>query len=404
MTRKDLIILFTLAAVQFTHILDGMIMMPMAPGIRQAFGISTQEFGFLVSSYGLAAFVSAIVATFWMDAFDRKKVLAVLYVGFILGTLSCALAPTYPLLLLARTFTGFFGGIAGAVILSIVGDVIAPERRAQGMGVLMTGFALASVAGVPAGIFLSEHFSWHAPFLFICIIGAPVMLLILTVIPPVNMHLKTGGQRASGLEIYRIVGNSPNLMRALGLSFTNVASHAAIIPFISDYFVNNLGFHMNREIIFMYIIGGLLSTVTSPVTGRLADKYGRLPVFMILTVLACIPIYIVSNMVVPSLALLLVTGGMFFIFSGGRMIPTQAIVTSTVPPQLRGRFMSLISAFQQLSFGLTTVVGGLIIVNDDAGKLQNYPIVGYIGIALALVSMVLAWGVKPIVEVPREVN
>jgi MFS transporter, DHA1 family, inner membrane transport protein len=399
MSRRELSILLTLAAIQFTHILDGMIMMPMAPSIRGVFDISTQEFGFLVSSYGLAAFVSAIAATFWIDAFDRKKVLMFLYTGFILGTLACAFVPSYGWFLAARTFTGFFGGVAGAVILSIVGDLIAQERRAQGMGILMTGFALASVVGVPLGIFLSEKFSWQAPFFFICALGVPVMALVAFVIPPVNAHLQGGRRPGERFLIYRSLASDMNLVRALLLSFTVIVSHGAIIPFISDYLVNNLGFVMDKQVIFMYVLGGALSTVFSPITGRIADRYGRMQVFVVMSILAMVPIYLVSNLGSASMVVLLIAAGMFFVFSGGRMIPSQAIITSTIPPHLRGRFMSLNSATQQLAMGLSTLVGGLIIQNDAQGRLLHYPVVGYVGIAMALISIGLVFGVKQAVEV-----
>lgn len=399
MSRRELSILFTLAAIQFTHVLDGMIMMPMAPSIRAAFGITTQQFGFLVSSYGLAAFVSAISATFWIDAFDRKKVLVVLYAGFLLGTFACAFAPSYELFLAARAFSGLFGGVAGAVILSIVGDSIAPERRAQGMGILMSGFALASVVGVPLGIFLSGYFSWHAPFLFICALGAPVMALIVFVIPPVNAHLQAGHQPGDRFLIYRRLATDMNLVRALMLSFAVIISHGAVIPYISDYLVANLHFKMDTQVIFMYVLGGTLSTIFSPITGRIADRFGRVPVFVVMSILAVVPIFMISNMATNSMVYLLVGAGMFFVFSGGRMIPSQAIITSTIPAQLRGRFMSLNSATQQLAMGLSTLVGGLIIENDAQGRLLHYPIVGYIGIGMAVLSILLVFGVKPVMEV-----
>jgi MFS transporter, DHA1 family, inner membrane transport protein len=263
----------------------------------------------------------------------------------------------------------------------------------------MTGFALASVLGVPLGIYLSEHFSWHAPFLFICALGAPVMALVLFVIPPVNAHLRSGVKQAGErFLIYRSLASDLNLTRALLLSFAVVVSHGAIIPFISDYLVNNLGFVMDTQVIYIYVLGGTLSTIFSPITGKVADRLGRLPVFVVMTVLAVVPIYMISNLGSASMVLLLVAAAMFFVFSGGRMIPSQAMVTSTVPAHLRGRFMSLNSATQQLGMGLSTLVGGLIIQNDEAGRLLHYPIVGYIGIGMAVLSIALVFGVKPAID------
>jgi MFS transporter, DHA1 family, inner membrane transport protein len=401
MQKKELTILFTLALVQFTHILDGMIMMPMAPNLKISFDINSQQFSYLVASYGIAAFASAIGATFWMDKFDRKKVLFTLYIGFLLGTFACASAPTYGFLLAARLFTGLFGGVAGAVILSIVGDIIPLERRAQGMGILMSGFALASVAGIPLGIYLSEAFSWHMPFYFICAMGLFVIFAIAFIIPNVNSHMALA-QKKSTFDLYKTVFTNSNQVRALLLSITMIFAHFSIIPYITDYFVNNLGFNMKGQIIYMYVVGGILSTFTSPLWGKLADKHGRFKIYCILSLLAIIPIFMISNFQSHSLAALLGTTAMFFIFSGGRMIPSSAMVTSAVAPHQRGGFMSLNSAVQQLAMGLATLIGGLIIVNDEAKKLYNYPVLGYIGIAFTLIAIIVAYGVKP-VEIKKPV-
>lgn len=393
MKKHELIILFTLAFVQFTHILDAMVMMPMGPNLKGSFHIDTQAFNLLVGSYGIAAFVSAIGATFWMDKFDRKKVLLVLYIGFLAGTLACAMSPTYGFLLASRVFTGLFGGVAGAVILSIVGDILPLERRARGMGILMSGFALAAVAGVPIGIYLSEVYSWHAPFYLVCGIGVFVLLSIIFFMPPVRMHLEQRG--AEKPNLYKTIFSNPNQLRALLFSFTFVLAHFAIIPNISDYLVNNMHFDMKTEVVWMYVAGGVLSSVSSPVWGKLADKYGRFKMFLILSILSIIPIWFTSNFNSHSLWALLPVSCMFFVFSGGRMIPASAMVTSAVPPQLRGGFMSLNSALQQLAIGLLSVTSAFIITNDkDTGELGNYPMVGYIGIAFTLIAVLVGMGVK----------
>ncbi len=403
MTRKELLVLFTLALVQFTHILDNMIMMPMAPNLKKTMDITTQGFGFLVSSYGIAAFFSAIAATFFVDRFDRKKVLLFLYVGFLVGTFCCALAPDYYTLIAARIFTGLFGGVAGSVILSIVGDIIPFEKRARGMGILMSGFALASVAGVPLGIFLSEKYSWHAPFFFVAIIGVFVLVAAYLFIPNVTNHMK-GPQNRSPFQIYKAVFADSNLVWGLLFSMCVVYSHFSIIPFISDYLVSNQGFSMRHDLIYMYVIGGILSSICAPLIGKLADKHGRLKVFGFLTVLACIPLYAISNFSSTAFWTMIATAALFFIFSGGRMVPAQAMVTSVVPPHLRGGYMSLNSAMQQLTVGLSTLIGGLIIYNDEAKRLHNYPYVGYIGIGFGLLALLAGSFVKPAKQHAPAVN
>lgn len=392
LTRQEIFLLLTLALIQFTHVLDSMIMMPMAPNLKLKLNIDTQHFGFLVSSYGFAAFISAIGASFWADKFDRKKVLIFLYAFFLIGTAACGFAPNYATFLAFRIFTGFFGGIAGAVIMSIIGDVIPLEKRARGVGILMLGFSLASVLGVPLGIFLSEHYSWQIPFFMISGVGFFVFWAAFFLIPPVNGHLQKTDLPKQNL--YKIVFSDPNQIRALLFSMGLVIAHFSIIPYISDYLVNNNGFDMKTQLVFMYVVGGLLTVVTSPLIGKLADKHGRYKVFAILNIIAIIPILLVSNFNSHSFAAMIGTSALFFIFSAGRMGPAFAIVTSAVQPRWRGGFMSLNSAAQQLAIALTTTIGGLIITNDSAKRLYNYEYVGFIGIGFTILILFLGKGVK----------
>lgn len=394
MTRKELLLLFTLAFVQFTHILDNMIMMPMAPNLKKTMDITTQGFGFLVSSYGIAAFVAAIAATFFIDRFDRKKALIFLYVGFLAGTICCAFAPDYTMLIIARIFTGLFGGIAGSVILSIIGDSLPLEKRARGMGILMSGFALASVAGVPLGIFLSEKYSWHAPFFLIAFIGIFVLIAAYIFVPNVTNHLK-GPRNTDPFHLYKQVLKDRNMVYGLLFSICIVYTHFSIIPYISDYLVNNQHFSMKGDLIYMYVIGGILSSICAPFIGKVADKRGRYGVLVVLSFLALIPLYAIPNFESSSFWLMIAVAATFFVFSGGRMVPAQAMITSVVTPHLRGGYMSLNSAMQQLTVGLSTLIGGLIIYNDEARQLHNYPVVGYIGMAFGILAIVVGKYVKP---------
>ena len=402
MTKKEILLLLTLALIQFTHILDSMVMMPMAPNLKLTMDLTTQEFSFLVGSYGLAAFCSAIAATFFIDRFDRKKALLFLYTGFLIGTTLCALSPNYWSLLSARLFTGFFGGIMGSVILSIVGDIIPFEKRARGMGILMSGFALASVLGVPLGIYLSEAYSWHAPFYFVAGMGIFVFIAVFINVPSVTSHLK-GPHDKSTLHLYKHIWADKNLKYGLLFSMCMVISHFAIIPYISDYMVNNIGFSMKKDLIFMYVVGGILSSVCAPFIGKLADKYGRYKLYFILSLLSCIPIFLISNFSSNLFLAMIGTSAMFFVFSGGRMVPAQAMITSAVTPHIRGGFMSLNAAMQQLSIFLCTVIGGLIITNDEAKKLEHYEYVGYIGIAFTLLALLIGRNIKPAAQ-PTKTN
>lgn len=393
MKKKELIILITLAFVQFSNILDGMILMPLAPTIKDAFLIDTRHFGWLVSSFGIAAGCSAFFSTFWADKFDRKKILIILYIGFIVGTFFCAISPTYNFFIIARIFTGLFGGVCGSVIMAIVGDLIPNERRAQAMGIIMMGFALASVIGIPMGLIIANAFGWQMPFYVICALGFIVLICIIIFIPNVNTHLNAPLKHTTK-DFYKAIFSSHSTMIALSLPAIMVVAHMAIIPYITDFSVNNLHLSRTRDVPLMYLIGGILSVINSPIVGKLSDKHGRYKVFFILSCVAIFPIIFMTHLQSATVAVFLVCTSFFFIGSGGRLIPVQAMVTSAVPPQFRGSFMALNSALQQFTMGIITLIGGLIITNNEKGELQHYNIVGYIAVVGTILSLIIAKRIK----------
>ena len=108
-SRYQSALIALLAFIQFTIILDFMIMSPLGAIIMPALNITAAQFGVAVSAYAFSAGISGILAAGFADRFDRKKLLLFFYVGFTAGTALCALAPTFHVLLLGRIVTGLFG-------------------------------------------------------------------------------------------------------------------------------------------------------------------------------------------------------------------------------------------------------------------------------------------------------
>jgi predicted MFS family arabinose efflux permease len=186
---RERIMLFTLMALQFIMIADFMIMMPLSSALMTVFHIQPAQFGLLVSSYSIAAGVSSLLASSLADRFDRRNALLVAYVGLLIATFACAYANTFELLLLARIVAGFFGGVLTSIVLAIVGDIFPPQKRGKAMGIVMLAFSLAAVAGVPLGLFISNHYSWQTPFSFLAYAGIAVLIVAYKVVPNVRGHL-----------------------------------------------------------------------------------------------------------------------------------------------------------------------------------------------------------------------
>lgn len=391
--KNERILLLLLAAGMFTHIMDFMIVMPLGPHLMEIFDITPRQFSLLVASYTITAGVFGFLMSFWIDRYDRKKSFLFVYMGFSLGTLACAFAPSYGVLLFTRSLTGAFGGVIGALALSIVSDAIPLERRARGIGTVMASFGVASVLGVPFGLFVASKFSWHAPFLFLGILSLVINGLVVIYMKPMTAHIK--GVHASPVEVLTRIFGRPNAR--LGLTFTSVLmlGHFTIIPFVAPYMVGNVGF-TNDQLAYIYLVGGLCTMFFSPWVGRMADRHGRLKIFTIFGSLVIIPIVVITNLAPVPLWLALIVTAVFFIFSNGRMVPSTTMETAIIRPENRGSYMSIRSSVQQLTSGLASFIAGLIITEkpsvtgSEINALANYEYVGLIAVVFSLVSLYVA--------------
>src|SRR5262249_39285737 len=181
LSRRQWMLLLVLACVQFCHVCDFIIMVPLGPALEKSLHVNTRQFGLLVSSYGFAACVTALLMSRWVDRFDRKRSLLLLFGGFIGGTGLCAGAPDYWVLLAGRVLAAASGGAIGAAVLPTVGAAFPPARRATATGAVMSAFSVASIAGVPGGLFLAEWsvIGWRAPFAVLTALS--VLLFVLAV-------------------------------------------------------------------------------------------------------------------------------------------------------------------------------------------------------------------------------
>lgn len=387
-SRQEKIILYLLASINFTHIIDFMIMMPLGPQLMRYFQISPQQFGYLVSSYTISAGISGFLMAFFADKFNRKSILLGGYLGFVIGTIACGIAPTYELLMTARIVAGTFGGLIGAQVLSIVGDVVPFERRGQAMGIVMSAFSLASVVGVPFGLFVANSLSWHAPFIFVGLMGALVLPMVYTYMPDMKSHIKPQKGFNPLQVILPILQNRLQMLGIL-LMVVLIFGQFVVIPYLSPYMVANVGF-TEQELPLIYLCGGLFTLYTSPRIGKMADRYGKENVLYVGIVLTGLTVIAITNLPAVPLYVALIVSSLFFIFMGARIIPAQAITTSLVSPQQRGSYMAITSSLQQLAMGGASLLAGTMIGKDAAGHLLYFNFIGYISVGVSLCAIPVA--------------
>jgi predicted MFS family arabinose efflux permease len=386
--RRERWLLLTLAGIQFTHILDFMIMMPLGPQFTALFGISNAQFGLLVSAYTLSAGLSGLMAATYIDRFSRKQLLLTMYTLFGLATLACGLAPDYFWLMAARIAAGLFGGVLSALAQTIVADVIPFERRGRAMSVVMTSFSVSTVAGVPLGLFLAAHFNWHAPFFGIALLVGLLAWGAWQTLPRLDAHL----HHPERVNVWRGIGQvlaEPNHLKAFGVSGLMMFASFTVIPYITIYLQSNAGMQTD-EVPWVYLCGGLTTLLTARYFGRLTDRVGKVKVFQRLACAVTFPLMATTlSQGLPLWGLLLISTCLFAMMSG-RMIPGMAMISSSVEPRLRGTFMTLNSAVQSASMGVAALLGGLIIGRDAQGHLTLYWVAGLLGVMASCLSAWLA--------------
>jgi predicted MFS family arabinose efflux permease len=365
-------------------------MMPLGNYLMPYFNISPKQFSFLVSAYSISAAVSGFIAAFIVDNFDRKKILVWSYIGFLLGTAACGLAPTYTLLLLARILAGIFGGIIGAQIFSIIADVFSYERRGVAMGSVMSAFAVASILGVPFSLYLTNifHDDWHLPFLLVAGLGVVLIPLMIKFIPPMAGHIKSAEEKNKPLELLLTILRTPAQRSSLIFSCLLMMGHFLIIPFINPYLEFNKGFSKDLTPM-IYLVGGSASLVAAIYLGRIADKKGKLPVFSVSVFLSLFMVLIITKMPTVPFSVVLLFFAVWFIFATGRAVTAQAMISEVVKPEQRGSFMSFNGCVQQLGTFIASVSAGLIVGKDNTGKLLRYEWLGYLSIVVLLGSLIL---------------
>ena len=376
-----------LAFLQFAVILDFMVMSPLGAMIMPALSITTEQFGMVVSAYAFSAGISGLLTAGFADRYDRKKLLLFFYTGFVLATLWCGLAPTYEWLLAARIVTGIFGGVIGSVVMAIATDLYAPQLRGRVMGIIQTAFAASQILGLPAALYLSNHFDWHAPFLALVAFGMVGGLVIVWRMQPVAGHLGQPQEKSPFKHLLHTLSEPRYLVAFLTTALLSTGGFM-LMPFGSAFTVNNLGIGM-EHLPTIYLVSGVFTIFAGPLIGRATDRVGQLPMFVAGSVITIAMVLIYTHLGPVPLWLLIAINVVMFTGIFSRMIPFQVMVSSVPAPTQRGAFTAISASTQSLAGGVSSLVAGHIVTMGADGKLHRFPIVGYVVVATTLLSIYL---------------
>jgi predicted MFS family arabinose efflux permease len=395
-TRYQKLIVALIAVLQFTIILDFMILSPLGAMIIPALRITPAQFGLLVSSYAFSAAASSILAAGFTDRYDRKRLLLFFYAGFALGTLLCALARSYHFLLFARMVTGLFGGVIGSIVLAITTDLFDYRLRGRVMGFVQTAFAASNVLGLPLGLLLSNRWGWNAPFLLIVASCVAVAAVIMVAVKPIDAHLKAHPDHSPLHHLLHTV-SIPRYLQGFATTGLLMVGGFMLMPFASAFTVNNLGIALDR-LPLIYMVTGICSMIAGPLIGRASDIHGKFRVFAFGCVATVIMVLIYTHLGITPIGLVMLVNVLLFIGVSSRMIASQAIVSAIPSPLDRGSYMSVSASVQQLSGGLAAIAGGLIVTQDASGAIEHFEVVGYVLVVTTALTLWLMYRINRRIE------
>lgn len=388
--QKQIIAL--LAFLQFTIILDFMVMSPMGAILMPALKMDPSQFGMVVSAYAFSAGVSGLLAAGFADKFDRKKILMFFYVGFLVGTFLCGISTSHYFLLAARMITGIFGGVIGAIIMAIITDLFTFKQRGQVMGYIQTSFAASQVFGIPLSLYLSNNWGWHMPFMLIVCFGLIAGVVMLFFLKPIDEHLKLKTDRSAVVHLLKTLKNTQYLF-AFGTTALMSLGGFMLMPFTSAFTVNNIGITLDK-LPLIYLVTGFSAIFAGPLIGRASDVYGKFKVFLAGASVTILMVITYTNLGVTPLPVVIIINVVLFASIFSRMIPSQALISAIPIPENRGAFMSVNSSLQQISGGVASVVAGFIVSEAPDGKILNFDKLGYLLTSTVLISIYLMYKIS----------
>lgn len=384
-SHYQVFIIAVLSFLQFTIVLDFMVLSPLGALLMEELSISPGQFGLVVSAYAFSAGASGLLTAGFADKYDRKKLLLFFYSGFMLGTVFCALAPDYHYLLIARIVTGIFGGVIGSVSFAIITDLFKLEVRGRVMGFVQMSFAASQVLGLPVGLVLANAYGWHAPFWMISVVGIIVGLIIALYMKPINEHLNVQSDRNAFQHLVKTLTNN-NYIRAFFTTTLLATGGFMLMPFGSAFSIHNLGLTM-EQLPVLYGVTGIFSITFGPIIGKLSDQLGKYKVFAAGTVISIIVVAIYTHFGITPLWVVISMSVIMFVGISSRMISASALMSGIPDTHDRGAFMSISSSVQQISGGIASAIAGMIVIQVDNGPLQRYDTLGYVVIVTMLLSI-----------------
>lgn len=402
-TSYQKFVIVLLALLQFTIILDFMILSPLGDILMKTLNMSTIQFGSVVSAYAISAGISGILAAGFADKFDRKKLLLFFYTGFIAGTIFCGLADSYETLFLARIVTGVFGGVIGAIAMAIITDVFSLNQRGRVMGFVQMAFAGSQILGIPIGLLIANQWGWQATFFMVVGLAVVIGLAVVFKLQPLTEHLKLQSDKNALDHLWHTIRKKNYRIGFLATAMLSMGGFM-LMPFTTAFIVNNVGISQH-QLPLIFLFTGLSTIIIMPLIGRLSDGMDKFRLFAVGTLIAAVMVVVYTNLIPVPLWVVIVINMILFMGIMSRMVPATAL-NSAIPEMYdRGAYMSINSSLQQMSGGLAAIFAGFVVVQPTkTSPIQNFDLLGYLMVAIFIWCLYLVYRVSKMIKEKNKVQ
>ncbi|MEP6796478.1 MAG: MFS transporter [Saprospiraceae bacterium] len=396
-TSYQKFVIALLALLNFTIILDFMIISPLGDLLMKKLVMSTSQFGSVVSAYAISAGISGFLTAGFADKFDRKKLLLFFYSGFTIGTIVCGFADSYLSLLIARIVTGVFGGVVGSIGMAILTDTFTFHQRGRVMGFVSMAFAGSQILGVPIGLVLANQWGWHSTFFMVAGLAFIIAITVVLKLQPLTTHLTLQKDKTPLQHLWHTIRKKDYRIGFYATAMLSMGGFM-LMPFTSAFIVNNVGIpQASLPVIFFFT--GISSIIIMPIIGKLSDKVDKFKLFAAGSTIAMVMILIYTHLTPVPIWIVIIINMIMFMGIMSRMVPAQAL-NSAIPEMYdRGAYMSINSSLQQLAGGSAAMFAGLVVVQQTkTSPIEHFDVLGFVMVGIILLCLYLVYRMSQMVK------
>lgn len=331
--------------------------------------------GQLVAMYSIAYAVGTPILIAITSKIDRKKLLFIALLFFIIGNVIAVLSPNFIILMISRAVLGVSAGVFAVVALGIAAQIAPPEKRGSAIGTILMGTSLALVVGLPLGTLIGEYMGWRWIFAILGIITFIPIIAIVKAVP------KMSGQETIPLSKQLAVLKNFKVISGLLASLFFITGYSVVSTYIAPLLRENAG--LNSNTISLVLLGmGLMAVVGARVGGYGADKWGIAP-----TLIVSLLIHVIALFFLPFAAVTFV-GAMFILalwmLGAWTTAPAQQFYLVTMAPKSTEIILSLNSSAFHLGVALGAALGGVVV------EQLNLSLIGWVGGLVVMLATVFA--------------